>query len=232
VYPERPQGYINDYARILGDTTALEQKLDKFETDSTNEIAVVTINSLDDVSIEEYATTLFEKWGIGKEDVDNGVLLIVAVDDREVRIEVGYGLEGALPDVTAGTIIRNEITPNFSEGNYVRGVERGVEAVIQSIAGEYDREDEDTSSTNWTLIIIIIIVIAIVAIYIFSKKGKGGGSKGTKSTRKTSRTRRSSRTSWPGSFRSGGSSSSGSGGSSFGGFGGGSSGGGGASGKW
>ena len=109
----RPQGKVNDFAGLLTpeDREALEAQLASLERDTSAEVAVVTVQSLGGRALEEYATALFTEWGIGKQGKDNGVLVLVAVDDRAMRIEVGYGLEGVLPDGLAGAVIRETFLP-------------------------------------------------------------------------------------------------------------------------
>lgn len=223
LYPEKPTGFVNDQAGILGDTTELERTLASFEAETSNEVAVLTIPSTGEVTIEEYAVTLFEKWGIGKRENDNGVLLLVALEDREMRIEVGYGLEGALPDATAKSIITNEITPAFRDGRYADGVNLGVRSIISATEGEYT--PSESSGTDGDIagfigfgIFVIVFIIIIISSIISSKNGGGGRRGGSSSSNST--------------WFSSGSSSSSSSSSSFGGFSGGSSGGGGASGGW
>ena len=116
--PAAPSGYVNDYANIIDENSKqqLEKELQLFAASTTNEITVVTIPSLDGDTIEHYATKLFESWKIGNAKNDNGVLLLISRDDRKLRIEVGYGLEGALPDILAQDIINNQITPCLNEG--------------------------------------------------------------------------------------------------------------------
>lgn len=137
-FPE-PTGYIVDQANILSleARQALEGELTAYTASTSNEIAVVTVSSLEGVTIEEYAVKLFEKWSIGTKDKDNGVLLLIAPNERELRIEVGYGLEGAVPDITAKDIITTVITPSFKDGNYDVGVTEGVRALIKATEGEY-----------------------------------------------------------------------------------------------
>jgi uncharacterized protein len=130
-----PVGRVNDFARLLRaeDRQALEELLSGIERDTSAEIAVVTVRSLEGRSVEEYANRLFSEWGIGKKDRDNGVLILVARDDREMRIEVGYGLEGVLPDGLAGAIIRETFVPHFQSGDYPTGIREGAARVADIV---------------------------------------------------------------------------------------------------
>src|SRR6476660_7607280 len=109
----KPHGYVNDFAGVIDAPTAaeLERLIRETRAQTTAEMAVVTVKSLDGMSIEEYAVRLFAAWGIGKKEKDNGVLILVAPTERRIRIEVGYGLEEILPDARTGRIIREEILP-------------------------------------------------------------------------------------------------------------------------
>ena len=128
-------GYVNDFAGMLNSSTITEitNIISEVNTKTSAEIAVVTVNNLQGISIEEYAVKLFEKWGIGKKDKDNGVLLLISKEDRKLRIEVGYGLEGTITDLEAGRIINNVIVPEFKKGDYNTGVYNGVIAIANEI---------------------------------------------------------------------------------------------------
>ncbi len=134
-----PVGYVNDFANILSPQArqALEQTLRQIEQDTTAEVVVVTVPSLGGTTVDDYAVRLFEQWKIGKKGKDNGVLLLVAPQEREMRIEVGYGLEPVITDARASQIIRNQITPRFREGDY----DGGVTAAVQSLE-DYVRTGE------------------------------------------------------------------------------------------
>jgi uncharacterized protein len=129
-YPQ-PVGYVNDYAYLLSDTarTQMEARLVKLEKDTSAEVAVVTIISLEGDPIEDYAVGLFKNWGIGKKDKNNGILFIMSLIDRKVRIEVGYGLEAIITDGRAGRILDNEVLPHFKNNDYEQGLEAGVAAI-------------------------------------------------------------------------------------------------------
>jgi len=130
--------YVNDYAGVLqsGSKTQTEDLIAKVEVETGSEIAVAIVSSLEGISVEEYAVTLFEKWGVGKKKEDNGVLLLVAIEDRKLRIEVGYGLEGTITDLEAGNIINNVIAPKFKQNDYSAGVYDGVVAIANQIYEE------------------------------------------------------------------------------------------------
>lgn len=133
-----PQGYVSDYGSMLNAATKtqLEQELSNFEKETKHEISVVTIPDLQGDTIENFAVKLFEDWKIGKKGADNGVLFLIAKDDRQMRIEVGYGLEGALPDATAWQIIDKIATPAFKNGDYDNGILKSVSAIEAAVKGE------------------------------------------------------------------------------------------------
>src|SRR5690606_7879124 len=120
-------GYVNDFENILNNDEALEAKLTQLEKDTTAEVVVVTVPDFQGSYLEEYAVKLFEEWKIGKEDVDNGLLILVSANERKSRIEVGYGLEGTLPDALTGRIQDEYMIPSFTQGDYSGGVEKGVD---------------------------------------------------------------------------------------------------------
>jgi len=140
--PDRPNSYVNDYAdAISSDTEArLEDALGRFERETSNQVVVAVFESLSGEVLEDTTIRLAQKWKVGQAGKDNGVILAVFMVDRAVRIETGYGLEGALPDATAHAIIRNEIVPAFRAGNVDAGIERGVAAILAATRGEYKVE--------------------------------------------------------------------------------------------
>ena len=130
-------GRVTDNAQILSDETrkTITANLKAHEEKTTNQIAVLTVPTLEGVSIEEYATAAFNTWKLGQKGKDNGILLIVAPKDRKMRIEVGYGLEGTMTDGIAGSIIRNVMTPLFKSNDYDKGIDKGVRAMINVLEG-------------------------------------------------------------------------------------------------
>jgi uncharacterized protein len=132
-------GRVVDQAALLDSATerALTRRLAAHEDSTSNQVAVLTIASLEGRPIEEVALAVARTWALGQAGRDNGVLLLIARDDRQMRIEVGYGLEGALPDVVASRIIRHELRPAFRAGDFDGGVQAGVAAILQAITGSY-----------------------------------------------------------------------------------------------
>ena len=137
--PGSPAGFVNDFTQTLSQEQKqnLESKLFNFEKETSNEIAVAIIPNMKGDYIENFADKLFEEWGIGKEDKDNGVLILIAKEDREMRIEVGYGLEGALTDSQAYWIIQNVTRPAFQAEDYYAGIDGAADKIIAATKGEY-----------------------------------------------------------------------------------------------
>jgi uncharacterized protein len=156
----------------------LNQKLENFEKETSTQIVVLMIPTIGSAAIEEYALRVAEKNKIGREGKDNGALLLVAKDDRKIRIEVGYGLEGALPDALSGTIIRREIGPKFREGDFFGGLNAGVEAIMLATKNEYkaDPKDEGRGVTLTTIFFLIFVILIISRMFISRRKYFGGGS--------------------------------------------------------
>lgn len=142
--PDFPEltGRVVDQANLLSpeDEASLTQQLTAHEEQTSNQVIVVTVNSLEGYADSDYALRLGRTWGIGTEEKNNGVILLVAPNERKVRIEVGYGLEGALPDGLAGQIIRRNILPAFKEDDYPGGIKSGINGILQAVVGEYKAE--------------------------------------------------------------------------------------------
>jgi uncharacterized protein len=172
--PEHGGVWVHDEANVLARSTVsqLEQIL-KAERDSTsNQIAVLIIPSLDGEDIDGFGIRVAEAWKIGDKEKDNGVIFIISIEDRKMRIETGYGLEGVLTDAVSSRINRNEVAPNFRQGNYDNGVVAGTLAIIQAIKGTYKGDGPQRrrgGKSPWTIVIIIILII------IMSRRKGGGG---------------------------------------------------------
>ena len=174
--PGNPTGYVNDFASVLTteQKNILENKLKVFNASTTNEIAVVTVKSLEGDYIEHYAEQLFKAWQIGTAKNDNGVLLLVAVDDHTMRIEVGYGLEGALTDAVASSIIRNDLTPAFKQNDFFGGINKAVDSIIAVTKGEYtapkEKKIQYTVSLLENLFVTGIVAIQFLAAILGRSK--------------------------------------------------------------
>jgi uncharacterized protein len=235
IFPKEPTGWVNDYADILNsqEENYLNTKLGFYEDSTSTQIFIVTLNDHQGMSIEQLGAEIGEEWGVGQKGKENGLLILVFPNDRQITIQTGYGLEEFVPDAIAKRIIENEITPAFKDGNYVLGLDKGTTVIMDLLSGKFsaDQYSKQGSAGNAPiagLIFIVLLLIIIsstrgggksrtlggnlpfwVALSMLSSSGRGGGS-------------------W-GGF------SGGSGGGGFGGFsggGGGSFGGGGASGSW
>lgn len=134
-YPPRPDGPVLDQAGIIpdADEAALDAKLRAYNQRTGRALVVVTVSSLDGETIEMYAVRLFEQWGIGGKESDQGLLFLIAPAERKLRFETGYGLHGIFPDVLAGRVIRNEVTPRFKAGDMPGGINAGIDAVIAQL---------------------------------------------------------------------------------------------------
>ncbi|HMG94228.1 MAG TPA: TPM domain-containing protein [Chryseolinea sp.] len=174
--PEHGGKWVHDEANIISaQSEAMLESMLKSERDSTsNQIAVLTMRSLQGEPIEDYSLRVAEAWKLGKAEKDNGVLLLIAIDDRELRIEAGYGLEGVLTDALSSRINRNEIAPHFRQGDYDGGVQAGVTAIIQAIKGEYKNDDPPQRRKSSRRSPLTTLVILIIIIIIASRKGRGG----------------------------------------------------------
>lgn len=145
----RLQGRVNDFADLLSPATEaqLEYILKTLESTDSTQIVVLTIESLRGDSLEEFSLRVVENWQIGQKGLDNGALLLVARDDRKIRIEVGYGLEGSLTDMTAGQIIRTVIAPRFKQGDFNQGIIDGIGAIVATVRGEFKASAAPESSS-------------------------------------------------------------------------------------
>ena len=229
--PAMPQDYVTDLAGIMRSDvkSQLNASLQELEQKTTAQVLVLTVQSLDNQSIEEFAFNTKEKWKLGQKGKDNGVLIVVAVKDKKYRLEVGYGLESVLPDSLVGTIGREYLVPYFRKGDYSTGIINAAAAVIQTIAKHEGVQitgapgiKRQTSKGKGSAVQNILMLLFVLAP-IFIMFMRGISSHGSRYSRNN--------TMWGGGY-GGGSGGFGGGGGSFGGGGGGSGGGGGASGGW
>jgi uncharacterized protein len=154
--PNHTGQYVSDYAGVLSAQTEndINLALTEFETKTKNQIVVLTVPSLDGESLELFANEVFNKWQIGQKNNNNGVLLLLSLEDKQIRIEVGYGLEGDLPDGVCGSIIRNEIVPYFKAGDFEGGVKSGVSSII-NYTGDYQATETGNGSANYSVFYLL-----------------------------------------------------------------------------
>ncbi len=153
--PDTASGFVNDFANILPieSRQELEQQLTAFAKEKNHEIAIAIIRSLEGDDIESYANKLFREWGIGTKEYNNGVLFLVAIDDRKMRIEVGYGLEGALTDLESKRIQEDIVRPLFREEKYGEGIVVGASSIMEAIEGEVLSASSSKKAPSWLNII-------------------------------------------------------------------------------
>jgi uncharacterized protein len=238
-FPAKPNTLVNDYTNTLSPSQVqqLEQKLVALDDSTSNQISVVLVKTVGDYDINDFAQQLGRKWGIGGKGKNNGVILLIAIGDRKMSIQTGYGLEGALPDIYTKRIIENDIKPFFKTGDYYAGIDAGTNSIISVIKGEYKNDNPKSKSGGSKGGAGIAVLILIIIIAIVLRKGGGGGGSQVIGGRGVAEAllwgallgggRNSGGSGFGGGFGGGSS-----GGGGFGGFGGGSFGGGGSSGSW
>jgi len=229
VIPPKPTGYFNDYAGVVSKDAAhrFNERLAQFERDTSNQVVVAVFPKMQsDSDVADYTQRVAQAWGVGQKDRRNGVVLFVFTGDRKMFIQVGYGLEGALPDITAFDITENHIKPYFRVGDYEGGLATGIDLIRKAILGEYKgsgktvAEQRGTAKASGLLFFVIFVIVLIVISRVMRRLGGYGYSSG-----------RGGPIFFPMGGGGGGGSSGGGGFSGFGG-GGGSFGGGGAGSSW
>jgi uncharacterized protein len=211
LFDSREEAYLNEILLSYYDTTGVQ-------------IVVVTIATTDGQPIDEYAAWIGEKWGVGKQEEDNGIVMLIAVDDRKVSIQTGYGLDQYLNSYMAKTIIENDMLPYFRKGDYYGGVTSGLSGIFAALGGNYEDENARVGENKKPIgMVVFILLFFLIVVFGRGRGGRGGGPGAFTTGFFLGSMGR-------GGFGGGGGSSFGGGG--FGGFGGGSFGGGGASGGW
>jgi uncharacterized protein len=190
VIPPKPDRYFNDYAGVVSKEAAnrFNEQLAQFERETSDQVVVAVFPKMQsDSSIDDYAQRVAQAWGVGQKIQRNGVVLFVFIADRKISIQVGYGLEGALPDITAYDIRANHITPYFKNGEYERGLATGIDLICKAIRGEYKgsgktvAERQSGGGFSGVLPFIIFIIVLIVISRVIRKLGgygyssRGGG---------------------------------------------------------
>jgi uncharacterized protein len=186
VIPPRPAQWFNDYAGVVSPATAarLNQTLQTFERESSCPVVVAVFQKMESASsIEDYTVRVAQAWGVGQKDKKNGVVLFVFVQDRKMFIQVGYGLEGALPDATCKRIIEDEIKPRFRNNDFDGGLSAGVAAILAATKGEYKGTGRTAGESPGSLgagqfIVFagVVLFLALVIIIFFLKARRAGGS--------------------------------------------------------
>jgi uncharacterized protein len=173
--PPKPPRYFNDYAGVVSPGVAdrLNTQLAQFERDTSDQVVVAVYRKMDsDSSIDDYTQRVAQAWGVGQADRRNGVALFVFIDDRKMFIQVGYGLEGALPDVTAFDITERHIKPKFRTGDYEGGLVTGVDLICKAIRGEYkgtgrtnaERHGNNASNSVGLLVFLFVVIMILIAM--------------------------------------------------------------------
>jgi uncharacterized protein len=230
---------VTDLADFLEpvEERALERKLRAYADTTSTQIVVVTVQNLDGMESQEFALEIGRTWGVGQEGRDNGIVFLVSRAERQIRIEVGYGLEGAVPDAIASRIVREVVTPSFKQGQFFAGINAGVDLIMAAAAGEFEGLPTSGRSGSGGGIDPIFLYLAFIFIYfvISGIRNKGGGKGGYRKGRRDGLPI----IFWGGGLHGGnrgggfgGGMGGGFGGGGFGGFGGGGFGGGGAGGSW
>lgn len=172
------QGRVNDLAGVLSAPQAkeLEARLADYEQRTGHQFALLTVPTLDGEDIEGFSIRTVEKWGLGQKQKDDGVLLLVAVNDRKMRIEVGYGLEPNIPDILAGRIIRNVMAPHFRQGDYAAGINAAFDSLMKAAAGEQVAVPErKPKAVSWKGFVAPLFWLVLFLVIGLSRGGRRGG---------------------------------------------------------
>jgi uncharacterized protein len=218
--PPRAEGYVTDRAGIFSPSTRtnLEEILRGYEDKTSNQVVVATFPSLEGDSLEDFSIRLAEAWKVGQKGRNNGVIFLIFKNERKIRIEVGYGLEGVLPDALAGQIISGVVAPYFRKGDYERGIMAGTDAIMKATQGEFKGALQQSRSSDAQRMMVIFGIFLFFHLWVRTHSSRIGSGRGR----------------YGGFFPMGGGFGGGGGGGGLGGFsgGGGGFGGGGASGGW
>ena len=162
----KPKARVNDYADMLTtqEEAMLEKRIEEYDKSTSNQIAILTIKSLEGEVLEDFSIRVAKSWGIGQKGKDNGVLILISKAEHKIRIEVGYGLEGVIPDGVCGRIIREDMAPNFKQNKTYEGINSALDKIALAVKGEYEAEphDEDDEA-KLTLYLIFIGVLMFIS---------------------------------------------------------------------
>jgi uncharacterized protein len=162
--PPPPPAYFNDYAGLVpaGDVERLDAKLRRFAQETSTQVVVAVFPNLPSQSLEDFTVRVAQAWRVGRKDWDNGAVLFVFVNDRKMRIETGYGLEGALPDQLAARILDNEVRPRFRAEDWTGGLEAGIDGIIAATRGEYKAPPQRKQGVPLVAIVIILCFVVLL----------------------------------------------------------------------
>jgi uncharacterized protein len=176
-----PPRLVNDFTGTLNpnEIRLLENKLDEIDKTSSNQIAIVIINSLDGYEIDDYALKLAQTWGIGNKKNNNGVLILISLSDRKIKIEVGRGLESVIPDLVAADIIKEKLNPSFKVKAYYKGLDQAIDELGKAAKGEYNEKLNKSKKLSAKHIILFVFILIIIVAIVGTKGGgnnmRGGG---------------------------------------------------------
>ncbi len=176
--PQRPVGMVNDFGNLLTnqEEVILEQKLRNYRDTTSNIITIAVLNNLTGLPREEAATYLFNTWQMWEAERYNGVLILISVQERELQIEVGYGLEGAIPDVMAKRVVQDILVPALQSGQFYQGLDRATSALMQLASGEYEAvENALGSEEGFPVDLLILLTLILFFIFFKGRGGRGGG---------------------------------------------------------
>ncbi len=183
ILPSKPAGYFNDYAGVVDRATALQlnEQLAQFERETSTQLVVAVYQTMQsESSVDDYTQRIAQTWGVGQKGNNNGAVLFVFVENHQMFIQTGYGVEGALPDATCFDITHNVIAPFFKQSDYTGGLKAGVSAMMQAVKGEYKgtgktrKESQSGSGNSGGLPIGLIIFLVIIAFFIFKNRARRG----------------------------------------------------------
>jgi uncharacterized protein len=177
--PAKPESWVNDYAGVFSgaEKSALERKLNEFEYRTSTQIFIVTLDDDGGYPASMLGPMIGEEWGVGQQGKDNGLLVIMDMQKRDVFISTGYGLEEYIPDATASRIVQNEVIPNFKKGNYYEGIDKATDVMISLLDGKFtaDQYRKQTSSGGGSIGGIIFMIILFSIIFGGRRRSTGMG---------------------------------------------------------
>ncbi len=171
-----PPRLVNDFVNLLSpaENNALEQKLVAYDDSTSTQIAIVIVRTVGDYAMVNYAVALGQKWGVGGKKFDNGIVILVASEDHKAFIATGYGMEGAIPDITAGEIINRDIIPNFKFEEYYKGLDLATTDLIKAAAGEYKASPHNQKKGGSGAVFFFLFIFIIIIVIFISSRGGGG----------------------------------------------------------